>query len=338
MREIISIHVGETGLRVGQQYWQTLANEHALDHSSGQLISGDDSKTEHVNKVFDENSSGVYTPRAVFVDVNSLSFDRVLTDDSLLADWERVCGQLDKAGTFAEGKYNVVAQHKNDVNDAVQRELEKWDSLDTMLVFGSTCGGTGSAFFEIFSKTYKDFINFAWVPSINITSNPIELYNSLLSLASLYHEWNSLTIIADNYSAYNVYKQNFQYFNDWSKSKDRFKNVNDLLSRVYSDITSSARFSSSYSLKNNLLVNCKDYTVNSFSSCSFAWSELPKDDIYKTVENLTMRAFSLSSSLIQVKVPVYRVVTSSLFYRGNIPLSAAAEVYKKYYEFGPKDK
>ena len=338
MREIVSIHVGETGLRVGQQYWQTLTHEYALDPSSNQLVGSDDSKAEPVNKVFDENSSGVYTPRAVFVDANSLSFDRVLTDDLLLADWQRVCGQLDKAGIFAEGKYNVVAQFKNDVNDAVQRELEKWDSLDTMLVFGSTCGETGSTFFEIFSKTYKDFINFAIVPSVNITSNPIELYNSMLSLASLYQERNSLTVIADIYSANNNYKQNSKYFKTWSEGKDRFENASDLLSRVYSDITSSARFSSTYTLKNNFLVEWKDYSVNPFSSCSFVWSELPKDDIYNTVENLTMRAFSLDSSLVQVKVPIYRVVYSSLFYRGDIPQSVASEVYKNYYEFGPKDK
>ena len=205
MREIVSIHIGDAGLKVGQQYWKTLAHEHSLDSNSGELIGDYNSKTEHVNKVFDENSSGVYTPRAVFVDANSLSFDQMLTDDMLFSDWQRVYGQLDKASTFAEGKYNVVAKLKNEVNDAIQRELEKWDSLDTMLAFGSTCGGTGSAFIPQISESHKNNISMIQTPSTIKTVNPIEIYNGLLWLSSMYTN-QCFSIISDNYSAFEIYK------------------------------------------------------------------------------------------------------------------------------------
>ena len=180
MREIVSIHIGETGLRIGQQYWHTLAHEHSLDPSSGQIVGDDDSQIENLNKVFDENSSGVYTPRAVFVDATPFSLDQMYHDESVISNCQRVWGstKFDPASWFSDGRDYVFKYLKEDILKSINKEIEKCESLDTVLIFASICGGTGSAIVAEFTKIFKDSINFILVPNNSRTSTPAEIYNA----------------------------------------------------------------------------------------------------------------------------------------------------------------
>ncbi len=71
MREIISIHVGQAGVQMGNACWELYCLEHGIQ-PDGQMpsdtsigVEGDDS----FNTFFSETRSGKHVPRAVFVDL-----------------------------------------------------------------------------------------------------------------------------------------------------------------------------------------------------------------------------------------------------------------------------
>ena len=70
MREVISIHIGQAGVQMGNACWELYCLEHGI-HPDGQMPSdetvgyGDDS----FNTFFSETGTGKHVPRAVFVDL-----------------------------------------------------------------------------------------------------------------------------------------------------------------------------------------------------------------------------------------------------------------------------
>ena len=70
MREVISIHVGQAGVQMGNACWQLYCLEHGIhpdDDIPGEADDGvmDDS----YNTFFSETGTGKHVPRAVFVDL-----------------------------------------------------------------------------------------------------------------------------------------------------------------------------------------------------------------------------------------------------------------------------
>lgn len=72
MREVISIHIGQAGIQVGNACWELYCLEHGIQ-PNGQMPSdktiggGDDA----FNTFFSETGAGKHVPRAVFVDVSN---------------------------------------------------------------------------------------------------------------------------------------------------------------------------------------------------------------------------------------------------------------------------
>ena len=70
MREVVSIHVGQAGVQMGNACWELYCLEHGIQ-PDGQMPSdltvggGDDS----FNAFFSETGSGNHVPRALFVDM-----------------------------------------------------------------------------------------------------------------------------------------------------------------------------------------------------------------------------------------------------------------------------
>ena len=70
MREVISIHVGQAGVQMGNACWELYCMEHGIK-PDGQ-IPNDSSigvADDSFNTFFSETSSGTHVPRAVFADL-----------------------------------------------------------------------------------------------------------------------------------------------------------------------------------------------------------------------------------------------------------------------------
>ena len=76
MREVISIHIGQAGIQVGNACWELYCLEHGIQ-PDGQMPSdktiggGDDA----FNTFFSETGAGKHVPRAVFLDLEVSSLD-----------------------------------------------------------------------------------------------------------------------------------------------------------------------------------------------------------------------------------------------------------------------
>merc|ERR1712205_275911 len=86
MREVISIHIGQGGIQIGNACWELYCLEHGIQ-PDGQMPSdktiggGDDA----FNTFFSETGAGKHVPRAVFLDLSQPSLMRlelVPTDNS----------------------------------------------------------------------------------------------------------------------------------------------------------------------------------------------------------------------------------------------------------------
>ena len=69
MREVISIHVGQAGIQVGNACWELYCLEHGIT-PDGELPNQLSNKSDTAfNTFFSEVGSGKHVPRCVFVDL-----------------------------------------------------------------------------------------------------------------------------------------------------------------------------------------------------------------------------------------------------------------------------
>ena len=132
MREVISIHVGQGGIQVGNACWELFCLEHGIQ-PDGQMPSdktiggGDDA----FNTFFSETGAGKHVPRAVFLDLEPTVIDEVRTGTyrQLFHPEQLISGKEDAANNFARG-----------ITPLVKKSLtcawtESENSLITVLVF-----------------------------------------------------------------------------------------------------------------------------------------------------------------------------------------------------------
>jgi tubulin alpha len=78
MREVISIHVGQAGVQIGNACWELYCLEHGIQpdgHIPGENLTDDNS----FDTFFSETSSGKHVPRTVMVDLEPTVVDEVRT-------------------------------------------------------------------------------------------------------------------------------------------------------------------------------------------------------------------------------------------------------------------
>ena len=73
-REIISLHIGQAGVQIGDACWELYCLEHGLNpdgriDEKAEVNQGDDSDRSNLTTFFNESGSGKFVPRALFVDL-----------------------------------------------------------------------------------------------------------------------------------------------------------------------------------------------------------------------------------------------------------------------------
>jgi len=110
MREVISIHVGQAGVQMGNACWELYCLEHGIQ-PDGQMPSdktiggGDDS----FNTFFSETGAGKHVPRAIMVDLEPTVVDEVRTGTyrQLFHPEQLISGKEDAANNYARGHYTI---------------------------------------------------------------------------------------------------------------------------------------------------------------------------------------------------------------------------------------
>ena len=249
MREIISIHVGQAGVQIGNTCWELYCLEHGINKSGRMVVDTSEGvEVDSFNTFFSENEYGHHVARAIFVDTESTVLNEVRSGvyHSIFNPEMIIERRGDAANNYARGYYTIGKGTSSDiyVMSRVRKLAEDCNDLQGFLVFRSVGGGTGSGFasllMESLSVDYKkkSKFEFSIYPTPQVSNAVVEPYNSILAThATLEH--SDCSFMFDNEAIYDICRNNL------SIEQPSYLNLNRILGQVISSITASIRFEGS---------------------------------------------------------------------------------------------
>ncbi|KAK0416879.1 hypothetical protein QR680_012732 [Steinernema hermaphroditum] len=244
MREVISVHVGQAGVQIGNSCWELYCLEHGIEPSGLKSASAAESKSDDsFSTFFSETGTGRYVPRAIMVDLEPTVVDEVRTGTyrQLFHPEQLITGKEDAANNYARGHYTIGKELIDPVLDRIRRMSENCTGLQGFLVFHSFGGGTGSGFtsllMERLSVDYgkKSKLEFSIYPAPQVSTSVVEPYNSILTTHTTL-EHSDCAFMVDNEAIYDICRRNLDV------ERPSYTNLNRLISQVVSSITASLRF------------------------------------------------------------------------------------------------
>ena len=243
MSEIITIHIGQCGNRLGAIFWETLCREHGID-SLGTHHGDGDQQLERINVFFNEATGGGYVPRAVMVDLEPDSQDTLLSSPygSLFSGRNLVFGQSGSANNWATGYHTEGPDLIGPALETIRKEAEACSDLQGFIlvhsVGGGSGGGMGSLLIEKLRKDYPDQIiaTFSVFPSDKVEDGDLEPYNAVLSIQRLIQH-TDLVFCLDNEALYKIAESQ-------KISMPSYADLNALIADAMSSITAPLRFPS----------------------------------------------------------------------------------------------
>lgn len=244
MREVISIHVGQAGVQMGNACWELYCLEHGIQPdgrmpSDTTVGSGDDS----FNTFFSETGSGKHVPRSLFVDLEPTVVDEVRVGKyrQLYHPEQLITGKEDAANNYARGHFTVGKELIDEVLDRLRKMTDQCTGLQGFLVFHSFGGGTGSGFtsllLERLSVDYgkKCKLEFAVYPAPKVATAVVEPYNAVLTTHTTL-EHTDCAFMVDNEATFDICNKRLDV------ERPSYLNLNRLIGQIVSSITASLRF------------------------------------------------------------------------------------------------
>jgi tubulin alpha len=322
-REIISIHVGQCGIQVGNQCWELFCLEHGIQpdgYNPGDRTVG--SGEDPFNTFFAESASGKYVPRCVMIDLEASVCDEVRTGQfrNMFNPTSIISGKEDAANNFARGHYTVGKEQIDLVMDKLRKLCDECQGLQGFFLTHSVGGGTGSGLasllLERMSVDYpkKSRLAFTVYPSPLISTAVVEPYNTVLTSHALL-EFTHVDFVFDNESIYNICRRNLDI------ERPTYSNLNRIISQVVSSMTASLRFAGQLNVDlNEFQTNLVPYPRIHFMMESYApiLSPLRSEKTSITVPEITSAAFEPASFMVQVDPRNGLYMAACVLYRGSV--------------------
>ena len=275
-REIISLHIGQAGIQLGNACWQLFCLERGIQ-PDGQMPS-DETKTigapggdDAFNTFFSEAGAGRYVPRAIFVDLepwvieevqyigplligsspalvqcfSSTVFvhDQVRTGAyrALFHPEQLINGKEDTANNSARGRYTLGNKILDIVLDRVRKLADQCTGLQGFLVFNAVGGGTGSGLGSLLLERLT--VEYGKKSKHGFTIYPSPQIDT--SVAEPYNsvlathsllEHTNVAVMLDNDAIYDICRS------DLNIERPTYTNLNRLVAQVISSLTLSMRF------------------------------------------------------------------------------------------------
>jgi tubulin alpha len=250
MREIISLHIGQAGIQVGNACWELFCLEHGIG-PDGMFASPSDTNSSTLacdendshSTFFSRNGSAKAVPRAVYVDLEPTVVDevRVGAYRQLFHPDSLISGKEDAANNFARGHYTIGKDMIDLILHRIRRIADNCTSIQGFLLFHSVGGGTGSGLasllLERLSADYgkQSKLAFTVYPSPEVSTSVVEPYNCVLSAHALM-EHTDVSVLLDNEAIYDICTQKLGI------ERPSYVNLNRLVAQVISSMTASLRF------------------------------------------------------------------------------------------------
>ena len=323
MREVISIHVGQCGVQIGNGCWELYCLEHGIE-PNGQMPSDKTvgECTDAFNTFFSETSSGKHVPRAVFVDLEPTCLDEIRTGAyrELFHPEQLINGKEDAANNYARGHYTVGKEIIDLTIDRIRRLADQCSGLQGFLVFHSFGGGTGSGFgsllLERLSVEYgkKSKLEFTVYTAPQVSTAVVEPYNSVLATHAMI-DHSDCAFMVDNEALYNICR------NALDIERPTYTNLNRLIGQVVSSLTASLRFEGSLNVDlNEFQTNLVPYARIHFPICSYAPVISAEKAIHEqlNVQEITRALFEPSNMMVKCDPRLGKYMACTLLYRGDV--------------------
>lgn len=198
MKEIISIHIGSSGINPGKAFWKLKSYENGIGED-GVLTNKKD--MSEVNSFFFETIKGEYKARALFVDTDSNT-----TEDLKKFEMQNIIDEGMIFNNLSGPSSNWASSHllEKELTDKFIDKLtclaEICDSLEGIQTFYSLHGAFSSGFGSSLSSNLSDQFgdkfkfNIQYNSFLSSNSNTFENYNTLLSIAK-YIIFNLVNVI-----------------------------------------------------------------------------------------------------------------------------------------------
>jgi len=323
MRELISVHLGQAGIQVGNQCWELYCLEHGINPDG--TIDGENTKggvEDSFSTFFSETGGGRHVPRAVFCDLEPSVCDAVRSGShgSLYHPSQIIHGKEDAANNYARGHYTVGKEMVDQVLDRIRKLADNCTGLQGFLLFHATGGGTGSGFgsllLERLSVDYgrKSKLSFAISPSPQVSTAVVEPYNSVLSTHALL-EHTECTFCLDNEALYDVCKTGL------GMERPTYTNLNRLIAQVISSLTASLRFDGSLNVDvNEFQTNLVPYPRIHFMLTSYSPIISREKALHESlsISEITNQVFEPSNTMTKCDPRHGKYMACCLMYRGDV--------------------
>jgi|Transcript_8497 tubulin alpha len=319
MREVISIHVGQGGVQVGNACWELYCLEHGIQPDG--RVDGPH-EDDAFSTFFNEAGNGKYVPRCCFIDLEPSVVDEVRTGTyrKLFHPDQLITGKEDAANNYARGHYTVGKELVDTCMDKIRKLADQCSGLQGFLVFQSVGGGTGSGFgsllLEHLSNDYgkKSKLDFCVYPSPLLATSVVEPYNSVLSTHSLL-EHADVAFMLDNEAIYDICKRSLGI------EQPTYTNLNRLIAQVISSLTASLRFDGALNVDmNEFQTNLVPYPRIHFMLCSYA-PVISVEKAYHeklSVSELTNAVFEPQNMMAKCDPRHGKYMACCLMYRGDV--------------------
>ncbi|KAJ3304065.1 Tubulin epsilon chain [Kappamyces sp. JEL0829] len=355
MPETLTISVGQAGNQISQQFWDLSLQEHAR-HSAG-LGSYDECLA-----TFYRNSSakdGAYhiaggkiqdlKARGLLIDMEPGVLDEISRSKlGELFDPHQMIKSSDGSGNnWAQGYHQYGTKYRDQMLEAIRKEAEWCDSLQSIMTIQSTGGGTGSGLGSALSELIREEMPKIWrfgvaiVPSDNddVVTSP---YNSVLSLSKLSQSCDCILPV-DNQSLITIYERILQQPGSQKKPQssladnymgkvklydqkknEAFHTMNNIVANLILNLTSSMRFEGSLNVDiNDIVTNLVPFPHLNFLTSSMTPFFATKDikSSQKMLDQMFTDAFLPEAQLLSVDPRSSAFLACALIARGPIEIS-----------------
>eukprot|EP01060_Flectonema_neradi_P007145 TRINITY_DN1496_c0_g1_i1.p1 TRINITY_DN1496_c0_g1~~TRINITY_DN1496_c0_g1_i1.p1 ORF type:complete len:441 (+),score=54.49 TRINITY_DN1496_c0_g1_i1:100-1422(+) len=239
MREIISLHVGQCGGRIGEKFWEGICDEHDIDKATGQLSNPSEG---NANILFREGKGGRHVPRAVFADTDAECIDVLRTGGNcryLFSPENSITAGSSTGNNWGKGYYESDALTEQ-VLDCIRLESERCDCLSGFQLTHSIAGGTGSGASSKVCENLREnfpaklYTSYSVIPddTTTIATHP---YNAVFSIHRLVEDFD-MCVLLNNSALSRSCERNLRI------QKPSFSHLNNLIGSVMSDCCAPQRF------------------------------------------------------------------------------------------------